>query len=230
MAQSPQNHFTNLTPNIDINTTGFTLSNKMRSEPVKPNNSKKNQYLDNQTIVGYTFSKNYKNVMNMNPELGIGIGFKKYGFTTGITGTIRFIKTRQPYNYYYIKDTFTTRYFSNPCFGFYFHYPFYAENNIEMFWEIAPGFKLLYLERAGTSLNRSRANAISFHANTGLGFRITSEDNQYYKVASYINYNNFSFGKSTNIPAQTYFSIRFAYGFIAKDEWATKNNYKKNEL
>ncbi len=226
VAQSPQNQFTNLTPNKDINTTRFLLSNKTGCNTCKPKDSKNVQYLDNQTIAGYTFSKKHNNAMNMHPELGIGIGFKKYRFTTGITGTIRFIKTRQSYNYYYNKDTLATRYFSNPCFGFFFHYPFYTNNTKEIFWEIAPGFEVLYLERAGTSLNRSRANAISFHANTGLGYRITSENNHYYQVSSSINFNNFSYGKSTNIQAQSYFSIRFAFGFVSLDDWATKRNYK----
>ena len=103
VAQSPQNQFTNLTPNKDINTTRFLLSNKTGCNTCKPKDSKNVQYLDNQTIAGYTFSKKHNNAMNMHPELGIGIGFKKYRFTTGITGTIRFIKTRQSYNYYYNK-------------------------------------------------------------------------------------------------------------------------------
>ena len=104
VAQSPQNQFTNLTPNKDINTTRFLLSNKTGCNTCKPKDSKNVQYLDNQTIAGYTFSKKHNNAMNMHPELGIGIGFKKYRFTTGITGTIRFIKTRQSYNYYYNKS------------------------------------------------------------------------------------------------------------------------------
>ncbi len=207
-------------------TANLTTSEVVFSKNIKPNDSNKNQYLDYQTILGYTFSGNKNSPMNMHPEIGFGIGFKKEYFTLGMTGTIRFIKTRQSYTYYHLNDTISTRYFSNPAFSFYIHKTLIEDNGKELFIEVAPGFEVLYLE-PNLSFNRTRANAISFHANAGIGYRITKKDLHYYQLSTFVNYNNFSFGKVTNIAPQTYFSFRLAFGFIAKDEWATKKNNQK---
>jgi len=186
------------------------------------------QYLDHQTILGYSFSANKKSVMNIHPEIEIGIGYKKHHFTIGISATMRFLKSQYTYQYYHLGDTFVTRNFTNLAFAFYFHKPIWHENNHEVFFEIAPGFEVLYMERKPQTYDNTRANAISFHANSGLGYRYTKKDLHYFQISSYVNYNNFSFGKVTNIAPQAYYTIRLAFGFLAKDDWATKKIVRKD--
>ncbi len=193
----------------------------------KPAIPKKYQFLDYQYIFGYTYSLNRNSAMNMHPEIGIGIGNKKFDYTTGITGTYRFLKTRKPFIYYHNKDTFSTRYFANLAFSFYFHKPFFQKNLSEAFVEIAPGFEILYLERTAQTYSQTRAYAVSFHGMGGIGFRLTKKNLRYYQIALNTNYNNFSYGKSTTIPAQFYFNFRLTFGFIVKDDWAIKRNYQK---
>lgn len=233
MAQTIQKPPANLATSGDINAKGFTLIGKIKNDsPVFPaykkkSISKKIQYLDYQYIFGYTFSDKYKSVMNMHPEIGIGIGYKKNHFTTGITGTFRFIKTREPYIYYSLNDTFSTKHFENLAFAFYFHQPIYHDRGHELFAELAPGFEILYMERTAKTYSQSRAYAVSFHVTGGIGYRITTKKLKYYQLTANINYNNFSYGDATNIPAQAYFNVRFTTGFLVKDDWATKRNYKR---
>lgn len=232
-AQSIQKPGANLVTCKDISARGFTGYGNINTNSVfytsfkEQRVSKKIQYLDYQYIFGYTLSAKYKSVMNMHPEMGIGIGYKKYHYTAGITGTFRFLKTREPYIYYNLNDTFSTRYFSNLAFAFYFHQQFYHEKGNELFAEIAPGFEILYLERTAKTYNQSRAYAVSFHAMGGFGYRLTTKKMKYYQLTTAINYNNFSYGKATNIQAQIYFNVRFTTGFLVKDTWATKRNYQK---
>ena len=211
--------------NVITKTKTIQADFKPRAEPQNP---KDLQYLDYQYITGYTFSPHFNSPMNMHPEIGIGIGFKKEYFTLGVTGTFRFIKTREAFAYYVRKDTFSTRFFSNLAFGFYYHQPLFNENGKEFFFEVAPGFEVLTLERTAPTYTQSRATAISFSAMGGLGFRLLRPRLRYYQLATNVNYNNFSYGKSTDIPPQIYFNIRLTFGFLVKDNWAMKKNYGKN--
>lgn len=189
-------------------------------------NPNKLVYLDYQYIFGYTHSPNYISAMNMHPEFGLGIGSKKEDYSLGITGTYRFIKTRKPYTYYYNNDTLNTRYFGDLAFSFYYHKPLIEATDKEVFFEIGPGFEVLYLERTARSASQSRPSTISFHGMGGIGYRLTRKNLKYYQLAANINYNNFSLGKNTDIPGQFFFNIRFTIGYLVKDDWAMKKNYK----
>ena len=205
--------------NAIVNPTGSRFSIEQEPDSIKPNISKTSQYLDYQYIFGYTFSPDFYSPMNMHPELGIAIGFKKEYFTLGVSGTVRFIKTRKAYEYYARKDTFTSRFFSDLAFGFYYHQPLFNENGKEFFFEVAPGFEALTLERTAPTYTQSRANAITFSMSGGLGYRMTKNDLRYFQLAGYFIHNNFSYGKATNIGPQNYFNFRFSFGFLVKDNW-----------
>ncbi len=185
---------------------------------------KKVQYLENQYIIGYSFSPRYHAAMNMHPEIGIGVGFKKPQFTTGISGTVRFLKTRQPYAYYHLSDTFSTRYFVSLPFLFFMQKDILLRERNSLHISLAPGFEMLYLERQNATYVRSRASAISFLASFAIGYRYTKPNLQFYQASISTNYTHFSFGGMTNIPEQWFLGFRFSFGFLVKDEWAAKQN------